>query len=310
MPDSTSHVSMATGVEFDAIRRMLALWGDRAHGIGDDAAVLSVRAEHKLVASTDACVEDVHFRRGWLTAEEIGGRAAAAALSDLAAMAASPVGLLLALALPSSWRAELDALALGVARVASSVGCPIVGGNISASDKLALTITVLGDAEHPLRRSGAREGDSIFVTGRLGGPGEALVALLEGRTPAAAHLVRFASPSPRIREAAWLSAHGATSAIDISDGLMADAAHVARASGVSLDIDARLVPLMDDVSTGDALMSGEEYELIVTLPADTTVDPAAFEREFGTPLTRIGLVRVAEHDAGAGAFKGHDHLGP
>ena len=310
---SQDHVAMNGGAEFDAIRAMLGVWGNRAHGIGDDAAVLQVQPGQQLVASTDATIEGVHFRRGWLTGDEIGGRAAAAALSDLAAMGAAPLGLLLALALPDGWRGELAAIAGGVGRVASAVGCPIVGGNIASAPALSLTITVLGQAAQPLLRTGARPGDIIFVTGALGGPGAALRALQAGTPMSRAQRARFASPVPRVAEGQWLAAHGATSAIDISDGIVGDAGHVARASGVTLEIEGRLVPLLEGVSTEDALTSGEEYELLVTAPG--TLDTAAFERAFGTRLTRIGLVTAVQDvpvrvaGAAAGELKGHDHLG-
>lgn len=303
---------MGDGAEFDAIRRMLALWGNGARGIGDDAAVLDVAPGEQLVVSTDATVEGVHFRRGWLTGEEIGGRAAAAALSDLAAMGAHPIGLLLALALPDEWRADLDDLSRGVGRVAGKARCPIVGGNVSKGTALSLTITVLGQSAHPLRRSGARAGDSIFVTGRLGGPGAALRALLTDETPTPLDRQRFACPAPRIAEAAWLASRGATSAIDISDGLTADAAHVARASGVTMEIDARALPVVAGVEARDALMSGEEYELLVTSTA--SFDVSAFEREFGVPLTNIGVVTedggsaVRIIGASAPGNGGHDHF--
>lgn len=309
---ATDHVTMNGGAEFDAIRRMLGVWSHRAHGIGDDAAIMSVTAQQKLVASTDATIEGVHFRRGWLTGAEIGGRAAAAALSDLAAMGAQPLGLLLALALPDEWRAELEAIAGGVGGVASAAGCPIVGGNISSASALSLTITVLGQAERPLLRGGAQEGDIIFVTGLLGGPGTALRALEAGRTMSTEQRQRFAAPTPRIREGLWLATHGATSAIDISDGLAADAGHVARASAVTIELDAGLIPRVPGASAADALSSGEEYELLVTAPE--SLDAQAFERALGTRLTRIGLVSavgdvpVRVLGAAEGELRGHDHL--
>ena len=118
-----SHLSMGEGKEFDAIRAMLAQWGPRATGIGDDAAVLDLPPDERLVVSTDACVEGVHFRREWLTTAEIGERAASAALSDLAAMAATPLGLLLAIALPDGRESDLADLARGVGSAAASARC-------------------------------------------------------------------------------------------------------------------------------------------------------------------------------------------
>ena len=291
------HLEMGEGTEFDVIRRLLATWGDQAAGIGDDAAVLDIPAGERLVVSTDASVENVHFRRAWMTAEEIGGRATAAALSDLAAMAATPRGLLLALGVPESWRHELEQLARGVGAVAASAGCPIIGGNISAAGELSLTLTVLGSAVHPLTRAGAREGDIIFVTGILGASGAALRALLAGETPPAAHRTRFVAPVPRLREARWLAEHGARAAIDISDGLVADASHLARASGVSLSIDEHAVPRVSGVGVGEALVSGEEYELLVAVPPTAGLRTGEFLLEFGLELTAIGVVTALSHRA-------------
>ena len=312
MTDSR-HLAMGNGAEFDLIRRLLVTWGDRASGIGDDAAIVAVPHGEQLVASTDASVENVHFRRAWMTAREIGARSATAALSDLAAMGARPLGLLLAMALPDSWLTQAESLADGIGDAASAVACPIVGGNVTRSTELALTITVLGSAIRPLTRAGARVGDTILVTGQLGGPGAALAALLAGKSPAAAHRARFVAPLPRIAVGRWLVACGASAAIDISDGLLADAGHLARASGVSLSLDVDLIPLLRDTSTSVALSSGEEYELLVTIPPHVPVDAALFERTFGIPLTRIGVVvaRTAEaillgpHPMMAA---GHDHL--
>ncbi len=309
-----THLEMGAGTEFDLIRGLLAAWGARATGIGDDAAVLDVPAGERLVASTDATVEHVHFRRAWMSAAEIGGRATAAALSDIAAMAARPIGLLLALGVPDDWRGELDALAHGIGEVATACACPIVGGNVSVATELSLTLTVLGSAATPLSRAGARAGDVIFVTGRLGGPGAALRALLAGGVPAVGHRARFVAPMPRLREARWLADRGARAAIDISDGLVADAAHLARASGVSLAIDAQTVPIVAGVSLEGALASGEEYELLVAMSPDAELHPTEFEHAFGLPLTAIGRVTAAGtaavllDGADASLVRGHDHL--
>ena len=310
------HVDMAGGAEFDAIRSLLAIWGERAVGIGDDAAVIDVPTGELMVVSTDASVENVHFRREWMTPEEIGARATAAALSDLAAMAATPRGLLVALGVPASWRTDLPRLANGVGAVAAAARCPIIGGNLSAAAELSLTITVVGSAVRPLSRAGAREGDIIYVTGRLGGPGAALRAFQSGTIPSAESRARFTGATPRLMEARWLAERGARAAIDISDGLVADAEHVARASGVSIALDERDVPCITGVVTGDALVSGEEYELLVAIPPSLAVTPTEFARQFGIPLTAIGVVKVAGNEpvtlrGSVGvALAGHDHLSP
>ena len=290
---SHAHLPLGTGAEFDAIRAMLGVWGAQASGIGDDAALLSVPEGEVLVASTDASFEHVHFRREWLTPREIGARAAAAALSDLAAMAARPIGLLFALVLPEAWRDDASAIASGVGKAARTAGCRIIGGNVSSGESLSITTTVLGTSAKPLTRSGAKPGDSVFVTGNLGGAAAAVAAWESGHPPEAKCRERFVQPSARIEEAIWLAAHGASSAIDLSDGLSTDAGHVALASGVSMVIDVERVPLATGATLNDALSGGEDYELLVTA-AD--LDGGEFQRIFGTPLTRIGAV-----EAGAGA---------
>jgi thiamine-monophosphate kinase len=177
------HVAMGRGGEFDAIRAMLARWGALAEGIGDDAAVLVPPSDGQLVVSTDASVEGVHFRAGWLTAEEIGARATAAALSDVAAMGGEARWVLVALEVPEAWRDELPALADGIGRLVADANARIIGGNITRGERLALTLTVIGSTAHPVMRSGARVGDSLWVTGRLGGPRRAIAAFEAGEAP-------------------------------------------------------------------------------------------------------------------------------
>jgi thiamine-monophosphate kinase len=309
-----SHLALGVGVESDAIRAMLGVWGAQASGIGDDAALLALPAGELLVVSTDASFEQVHFRRGWLSAREIGARATVAALSDLAAMAATPAGLLLALGLPPEWRAELDALARGVGETAAAAACPIVGGNVTRAAELSLTITVLGTAARPLERSRAHSGDALYVTGTLGGAGAALDALLRGAEPRAADRARFASPRPRLAEARWLAEHGARAAIDISDGLVADAGHLAAASGVGVTLDLAALPCVEGVTAEGAASSGEEYELLVAVPAATPLDGDAFRGRFGLALTRIGRVTAGRgvtlegRDTRVDLPSGHDHL--
>jgi thiamine-monophosphate kinase len=309
-----SHLTLGAGLEFDAIRAMLRVWGGQATGIGDDAAVLSLPEGEPLVASTDASFEHVHFRREWLTPREIGARAAAAALSDLAAMAATPVGLLLALGVPPAWRNELDALADGVGEVAAAALCPIIGGNVTRAGELSLTITVLGTSPHPLERSGARAGDALYVTGVLGGPGAALDALLRGATPRDVDRARFASPRPRIAEGRWLAEHGARAAIDLSDGLVADAGHLAAASDVQVVLDLAALPCVEGIAPESAASSGEEYELLVAFPSDKRPDTHEFRARFGLPLTLVGHVTTGRGVSLEGRGDrvdlppGHDHL--
>jgi thiamine-monophosphate kinase len=283
--DGTRPIQLGPGREFDAIRQLIARWGECAHGIGDDAATLELPRGDALVASVDSAVEDVHFRRGWLTAREIGYRAAAAALSDLAAMGASPIGMLLAIAIPDSWRPDLLEIADGVGAVARRWKAPILGGNTTRGRELSITTTVLGSVYGPLRRDAVSPGDRLYVTGRLGASGAALAALLANEEPDPRHRERFARPEPRIDEARWLAAMGATSAIDVSDGLVADLGHLAAASGVRIDLDLDHIPVAPGVSSKDAAASGEEYEVVIS--SHEPLDLEAFFAAFRLPLTPI-----------------------
>src|SRR4051794_17616824 len=168
------NIDLRPGKEFDLVRTLLAEWGQPAQQIGDDAAVITVPAGAKVVVTTDTSVEGIHFRREWLNSFEIGYRATAAALSDLAAMAARPLGILIALTLPKGDRNEAREIAIGIREGASAVLCPIVGGDLSAGESLSLTITALGSAARPLARSGGKVGQRVYVTGKLGGPAAAV----------------------------------------------------------------------------------------------------------------------------------------
>lgn len=298
------HHRLGPGREFDLVRAMLDRWGDLARGVGDDAAVLDVPPGERLVVSTDASIEDAHFRRAWLSPREIGWRATTSALSDLAAMAARPIGLVVALAVPTGWRDDLAALADGIGEAARAAGAPIVGGDLTRGTELGITVTVLGAAAHPIGRDGARPGDAVWVTGRFGGPLRALRALLAGAPPDAADRERFARPRARVAEARWLADAGATAMVDVSDGLGADLRHVAAASGVRLDVAGASVPCVAGASLRDAMASGEEYELALTAP--DALDAAAFVRRFGVPLTRIGRVDHAVDGAPGVVLIGED----
>lgn len=290
MTESTpTPVALGPGREFASIARWVRQWGARAHGIGDDAAILDVPSGTRLVVSTDTSTEDVHFRRPWLQAIEIGWRAAMAALSDLAAMGAEPLGVLIALGAPPSWDADLDEVLHGVGDACAAARVPIIGGDTTRSPVLTLGITVLGTATEPMRRDGAKVGDWIYLTGGLGGPGAAVAAWYAGKTPMATHRARFARPVARLGMGAWCAANGATAAIDLSDGLVADAGHISAASRVQLEIELGAVPVLGGVSARDALSSGEEYELLVTGPSG--MDVAAKAARIGT-LTPIGRVRA------------------
>ena len=282
---------MGPGHEFDTIRVLLDRWGTLATGIGDDAAILHAPAGRTLVASTDAFVENAHFREGWITPEEIGARATAAALSDLAAMGARADVILVAFVVPDAWRERLPAVADGIGRVVSHAGARIAGGNISSGPAFSITTTVVGSATRVVPRSGARAGDLLLVTGSLGGPGRALREWERGQRPEGWARERFAAPLPRLGAGEALAAAGAHAMLDISDGLAADARHMAAASRVDLQLDAACLPLGPDITVAEALSSGEEYELLAACPPDIVPELlAAVPKAHGVRLTVVGTV--------------------
>jgi thiamine-monophosphate kinase len=285
--NDAGNIELGPGKEFDLVRTIVDEWGKSAQHIGDDAAIITVPEGEKLVVTTDTSVDGVHFRHEWLNHFEIGYRATAAALSDLAAMGARPLGIVIALTLPEADRLSARALATGIREGASAVLCPIVGGDLSAGKTLSLTVTAFGAVEPPLTRSGANVGQRVYVTGRLGGPAAAVRAWLAGKEPSERDRARFANPIPRIEPAIGLAQRGASSAIDVSDGLVADLAHIAAASKVRIEIDVERIPHVEGVSPAQAANSGEEYELVVTAPA---IDTEQFSSEFGLELTEIGRV--------------------
>lgn len=291
-----THLPLGAGAEFDRIRAIAARLGQAASVLGDDAAVIPIGDTH-LVASIDASVEGVHFRTDWLSFQEIGGRAAAAALSDLAAEGARVIGALVTVGAGGGKRegGSVDPVAeimAGVGHMVTSVGGRVLGGDLVKSEKYFVDLCVLGEAKRPVTRGGAKAGDGVWVTGSFGGPWAALQALRKGEKPALAHRARFAHPLPRIVAGQWLAEHGATAMIDVSDGLAADLGHLAAASRAGITLAADLVPRVDGVSALDALASGEEYELAVTLPAGFAAkDVALFESDVRGTLTRVGDVK-------------------
>ncbi len=282
-----------------AIQALLPVGSAQILGIGDDAAV--VRApDRRVVATTDLLVEGRHFRRDWSGAFDIGGKAAAENLADIAAMGATPTALLVGLAAPGDLAvAWAEDLARGLADECARAGASVVGGDVSGADSVMLAVTALGDlgGRDPVTRSGARAGDRLAVTGRLGRSAAGL-ALLEAGLPGtpgspglagspgqawSAELAGLVASHRRPRppydagpEAADL---GATSMIDISDGLVADLRHVADASGVLVDIETARLPGDPALRPAAAalgtdflswlLPGGEDHALAATFPPGT-----------------------------------------
>jgi thiamine-monophosphate kinase len=239
-----------------AIAARLPRGGRTVIGIGDDAAVLAT-PDGRVVATTDLLVETRHFRRDWSAPADIGGKAAARNLADVAAMGATPVALLVGLAtpgdLPVAWAKDLAA---GIAAECARTGATVVGGDVSGADTIMLAVTALGDlaGREPVTRAGARPGDLLAVAGVLGHSAAGLDLLGAGRAEPAALVTAYRWPRPPYRAGPEAAALGATSMIDVSDGLVADIGHVARASGVLIDIDtARLAPGADLLAAAELL---------------------------------------------------------
>ncbi|WNM40660.1 thiamine-phosphate kinase [Micromonospora halotolerans] len=252
-------------------------------GPGDDGAVVAA-PDRRVVASTDVLVEGRHFRRDWSGARDVGHRAAAANLADIAAMGATPTALLVALCMPADldpgWAEEL---ADGLGAEAALVGASVVGGDMSASPTLTVAVTALGDlgGRPPVVRSGARPGDVVALAGRTGWAAAGYTVLSRGfRTP---RLLVEAFRRPEVPYAAGPEAarHGATAMIDVSDGLLADLGHVAKASGVAVDLtrEAFEVPRqMRDAAQALGvdpyswiLGGGDDHALAATFPATATL---------------------------------------
>ena len=314
---------LGPGAEFDRLRAVFARL--QALGVGgdwgDDCAFVRLGAT-TLAASVDLSLEGVHFRTAWLSFQDIGWRATAAALSDLAAAAARPVGLLVSLGVPGSRRpgdagrrgpaAEIMA---GVGAAARHVRAQVLGGDLVRSARYLVDVCVLGTTETPMRRRGARRGDGVWVSGIVGGPALALRRLRAGASPRGALWRRFARPEPRIAAGRWLARHGAHAMIDVSDGLAADAAHLAAASGVALELELERVPCWPGVAPRVACASGEEFELLAALPPRFGEREArTFRQATGLPLTRIGRcaagagVRLTEAGRPVPLPRGFDHF--
>ena len=309
---------LGAGGEFDHLRAIFARLGSDARDLGDDCALVSV-AGRTIAISIDLSLEGVHFRTDWLSFREIGWRATAAALSDLAAASATPLGVLVSLGMPGNRQRRSGNVSVeimsGVGAAVRSVGGHVLGGDLVRSQRYLVDVCALGLVTRPVRRNGARPGDGLWVTGRLGGAGLALHAFRARRRVEPGLRRRFARPVPRIAAGRWLARHGARAMIDISDGLAGDAGHIAAASDVSIEIELARVPCWPGVTPRDAVRSGEEYELLVALPRRFQERNArAFRRATRLPLTRIGVciagrgVRITDNGQRITPPRGYDHF--
>jgi thiamine-monophosphate kinase len=309
---------LGPGAEFDLLRTIFQRLGAAAGNLGDDCALIEVGGA-TLALSIDASLEGVHFRTDWLSFEEIGWRATAAALSDLAAVGATATGVLVTLGLPADVdRARGNAVEImaGVGAASSAVGARVLGGDLTRSDKYLVDVAVAGTVDRPVTRGGARPGDELWVTGSLGGPGKALRALEAGQPLEPEMRRRFTRPEPRLAAGRRLAALGATAMIDISDGLAADARHLAAASSLTLEIALERIPCWPGVTPEEAVASGEEYELLVALPPTFSgAEASGVTAEAGVAIARIGRcvagppeVRVTDRGRAVPAPAGWDHF--
>jgi thiamine-monophosphate kinase len=281
-------------------------------GIGDDCALLRPRPEEEMAVTTDLSIAGRHFRLDWHPPEAVGHRALARGLSDLAAMGARPVAAFLSLGLPRELTtaagrrtAWVERFLDGLLALAEAHKTPLAGGDLSESPLAVADIVLVGAVERgkALLRSGARPGDLLFVTGALGGAAAGLARLGELAGAKKTQLSRLKPPSipqkqeallaphlypqPRIAQGLWLVRHRlATAAIDLSDGLSTDLAHLCDESGVAAEVDAAALPIHPAANLSQALNGGEDYELLFTAP-----QAARLPRSIGTvAITRIGRI--------------------
>jgi thiamine-monophosphate kinase len=322
-------ISVSDAGEFGLIARIIARLsgGSALLGPGDDAAVVAAR-DGRVVASTDLLVEGTHFRRDWSSAYDVGRKAAAQNLADIAAMGAHPTALLVGLAAPADLPLDwVDGLADGLRDECALVDADVVGGDVSRSTVLTLAVTALGDlrGRAPVTRAGARPGDVVVVAGRLGYAAAGLALLAEGHGDAA---IADAHRRPQVAYAAALrlAEAGATAMIDVSDGLVADVGHVAAASGVRIELASDDLPLPPElVEAGlevgvDPLSwvagGGDDHAFVATM-SDASVLRAMTrlaDLPEPVPFTQIGRVvdghGVTFVDRAPSGPAGHDHFAP
>lgn len=259
--------TLADTGEFGLISELVKLFGTDEHvlvGPGDDAAVLRIKHGH-VVVSTDMVVEGRHFRRDWASAEDVGHRAAAQNISDVNAMGGTARHLTIGLAapadLPVKWALDF---ARGFAAECEEVGAHVVGGDLTRSDQLVIAVTVLGQCtQSPVLRSGARSGDVLALVGRQGWAAAGLAVLGRGFRSPRVLVEAYRRPQPPYAAGKVAAEAGATSLIDISDGLLAEAGHLAEASGVAIDVRSGAFEVPEPLRAVGAALGGDPMHFIL-----------------------------------------------
>lgn len=282
--------------EFSFIGDIAKMFGSLPHHgfepIGDDCTVLNMGAE-ALVLSTDMLIEDVHFLRGASSAEEVGYKSLMVNISDVAAMGATPTATLLSLSLPESAQGEwVEGFMRGFHEGCAKYGVALVGGDTTASrDKIAINVVAIGRApsSNIKRRSAAKVGDVIAVTGKLGASSKGLVDIMFGDLNTAAAKIHRRAQA-RIEEGQLLGTCSAVHAMmDISDGIASDIKHIMEQSKVGAEIELSNIPTDYDIRF--ATTGGEDYELLVTVAQDKFEEvSSALLRATGTTLTAVGTI--------------------
>ena len=340
-------MKLSTIGEFGLIERLSGLLRSRAdglllHGIGDDAAAWRQSPDRLMTATTDSLVEGVHFDLNTTTWRDLGWKALAENLSDIAAMGCEPRYALVGLGLPRDTAvADVEELYAGMQECAEAFGCSVVGGDTVSAPAVFVHVTVLGESipitgqdEPLLTRSAARPGDVLAVTGPLGGSAAGLALLqLEGTANPPAQpaelLQAHRRPVPRVTAGLTLVRSGVRCGIDVSDGLLADVGHICDCSGVDAEIDLARVPIhpraldhFGEAAVEMALGGGEDYELACAGPEALIADASArLQAQGEPPLTVIGSItarigdapevriRMADGGVAAPRTRGYEHFG-
>jgi thiamine-monophosphate kinase len=304
----------------DRIKNLIPTAPDLLVGVGDDAAVLNISGS--TVASVDTLIEGKHFKPEWCSATDVGHRAAAAAMADVAAMGGHLAGILVSLAAPADTPIEwVEDVISGAVAECEEAGAQVIGGDLAQSDTVMISVTALGSVPQgrSVTRAGAQPGDVLAIAGRQGWAAAGLTMLSRGFRSPRALVNAYQRPLPPFSSGPDAAAAGATAMIDVSDGLLADLRHIAMASNVLIDLDSEAMPVADQlVETSAAfnvdpltwvLGGGDDHALVATFPA------AARLPELFTPVGRVAAVTddgqpgvSVDGRVWNGVGGGHDHF--